>query len=113
MKNDAQSEKITNKDFVTLRPPADVEETATGVEIAFEMPGVKTADIDIEAGNGMLKIEGKSSLQRHGSQVLFKRSFYISDAVDVEKIKAAAQDGVVTLTLPKAPHAIPRKITVS
>ena len=56
MKNDAQSEKITHKDFVTLRPPADVEETATGVEIAFEMPGVKTADIDIEAGNGSFKI---------------------------------------------------------
>ena len=110
MKHDEKTEK---SEFVTLRPPADVEETATGVEIAFEMPGVKTGDIDIEAGNGMLKIEGKSTLQRHGSQVLFKRSFYISDAVDVEKIKASAQDGIVTLTLPKAPHAIPRKITVN
>lgn len=110
MKHDEKTEK---SEFVTLRPPADVEETATGVEIAFEMPGVKTGDIDIEAGNGMLKIEGKSALQRHGNQVLFKRSFYISDAVDVEKIKASAQDGIVTLTLPKAPHAIPRKITVN
>jgi HSP20 family molecular chaperone IbpA len=110
MKNDEKTEK---NEFVTLRPPADVEETATGVEISFEMPGVKTGDIDIEAGNGMLKIEGKSALQRHGNQVLFKRSFYISDAVDVEKIKASAQDGIVTLTLPKAPHAIPRKITVN
>lgn len=113
MKNETLTEKIEQNDFITLRPAADVEETATGVEISFEMPGVKTSDIDIEAGNGMLKIEGKSSLQRRGSKVLFKRSFYISDAVDVEKIKAASQDGIVTLTLPKAPHALPRKITVS
>ena len=77
------------------------------------MPGVSTSDITIEAGNGMLKVEGKSTLQRRGVPVVFKRSFYISDAVDVENIRAAAKDGVLTLSLPKAPHAIPRKITVS
>ena len=100
-------------EHVILRPAADVEETPTGVEIAFEMPGVKNSDISIEAGNGMLRIEGKSALQRHGMPVLFKRSFYISDTVDVDKIKACARDGVVTLSLPKAEHALPRKITVS
>ena len=100
-------------EHVILRPAADVEETPTGVEIAFEMPGVKNSDISIEAGNGMLKIEGKSTLQRHGLPVLFKRSFYISDTVDVDKIKACAKDGVVTLSLPKAEHALPRKITVN
>ena len=107
------TEKSKTPEYMTLRPAADVEETPTGVEISFEMPGVKSDDIDIEAGAGMLKIEGKSALQRHGMPVLFKRSFYISDTVDVEKIKASAKDGVVTLTLPKAEHAIPRKITVN
>ena len=107
------TEKSPAPEYMTLRPAADVEETPTGVEISFEMPGVRSDDIDIEAGAGMLKIEGKSALQRHGMPVLFKRSFYISDTVDVEKIKASAKDGVVTLTLPKAEHAIPRKITVN
>lgn len=115
MKNASDKEKEPNKapEYVTLRPPADVEDTATGVEISFEMPGVKGSDIEIEAGSGMLKVEGKSSLQRKGMPVLFKRSFYISDAVDVEKIKAAAKDGVLTLHLPKVEHAIPRKIKVN
>ena len=107
------TEKSKSAEYMTLRPAADVEETPTGVEISFEMPGVKSEDIDIEAGAGMLKIEGKSALQRHGVPVLFKRSFYISDAVDVEKIKAAAKDGVLTLHLPKVEHAIPRKIKVN
>ena len=113
MKNNTVKDKSDAPEFVTLRPPADVEDTPAGVEIAFEMPGVKSSDITIEAGSGMLKIEGKSTLQRKGMPVVFKRSFYISDAVDVEKIKASAKDGVLTLSLPKAEHAIPRKITVS
>lgn len=111
--NKENNEKVHSGEFVTLRPPADVEDTPSGVEIAFEMPGVKTSDIQIEAGNGMLKIEGRSTLQRKGLPVVFKRSFYISDAVDIEKISACAKDGVLTLSLPKAEHAIPRKITVS
>lgn len=111
MKNEKEKEK--EKECIILRPPADVEETSEGVEIAFEMPGVKSSDITVEAGNGMLRVEGKSSLQRKGQPVVFKRSFYISDAVDVEKIQACAKDGVLTMTLPKAAHAIPRKITVS
>ena len=113
MKDKEKTEKHDTPEYVTLRPPADVEDTPSGVEIAFEMPGVKTSDIQIEAGNGMLKIEGRSTLQRKGLPVVFKRSFYISDAVDLEKIQASAKDGVLTLSLPKAPHAIPRKITVS
>ena len=112
MKN---NEIVENKgsEHITLRPVADVEETSVGVEIIFEMPGVKNSDISIEAGNGMLNIEGKSALQRHGRPVLFKRSFYISDTVDFDNIKSCAKDGVVTLSLPKAEHALPRKITVS
>ena len=45
--------------------------------------------------------------------VVFKRSFYISDAVDVEKISASAKDGILTVALPKAEHAIPKKIAVN
>ena len=100
-------------EYVTLRPPADVEEAPEGVTIIFEMPGVKSSEIGIEAGNGMLRIEGKSSLQRKGMPVVFKRSFYISDAVDVEKISASAKDGILTVALPKAEHAIPKKIAVN
>lgn len=111
MKNENSKEKAA--EFVTLRPAADVEDFDTGVSIAFEMPGVKASDIDIEAGNGMLKIEGKSSLCRRGIPIVFKRSFYISDAVDIDRISACAKDGVVTLSLPKAENAVPKKITVN
>ena len=111
MKKEINEEKC--RDCVTMRPAADVEETPAGVEIVFEMPGVKGEDVAIEAGSGMLTVEGKSTLRRRGAPVMFKRSFYISDAVDVEKIAAKAENGILTLTLPKLESAMPRKIKVS
>jgi HSP20 family molecular chaperone IbpA len=113
MKENKNKENAQAPEYVTLRPPADVEEAPEGVTIIFEMPGASSADIGIEAGNGMLKIEGKSSLHRKGMPVVFKRSFYISDAVDVDKISATAGNGLLTVHLPKAEHAIPKKIAVN
>jgi HSP20 family protein len=40
------------------------------------------------------------------------RSFTLSNKVDQEKISANLEDGVLTLTLPKAKHAQPRKIAI-
>jgi len=111
MKKEINEEKC--RDCVTMRPAADVEETHAGVEIVFEMPGVKGEDVAIEAGSGMLTVEGKSTLRRRGAPVMFKRSFYISDAVDVAKIAAKAENGILTVTLPKLESAMPRKIKVS
>ena len=111
MKNDSRNEKCP--ECVTLHPATDVEKTPSGVEIVFEMPGVKGEDVAIEAGSGMLTVEGKSTLRRRGAPVMFKRSFYISDAVDVAKIAAKAENGILTVTLPKLESAMPRKIKVS
>ncbi len=58
MKKEKSEEKC--RDCVTMRPVADVEETPAGVEIVFEMPGVKGEDVEIEAGSGMLTVEGLS-----------------------------------------------------
>jgi HSP20 family protein len=42
----------------------------------------------------------------------YSRSFTLSNKVDQEKISANLEDGVLTLTLPKAKHAQPRKIAI-
>ena len=110
MKNDSRNEKCP--ECVTLHPATDVEKTPSGVEIVFEMPGVKSGDVEIEAGDGMLKVEGRSALRRKGAPVVFKRVFYISDDVDVDKIRASAENGILTLSLPKIPSAMPRRIKV-
>lgn len=101
IKNDAASmeEKC---ECITVRPVADVTDEKDGVEICFEVPGTSSDDITLEIKDKLLTLKASSMLHRRGMPVVYKRSFYLSDAVDTEKITAHAADGLLTLFLPKA-----------
>ena len=97
---------------ITVRPAADVTEIKDGVEICFEIPGSGNDDITLEIKDKLLTLKACSSLHRRGVPVIYKRSFYLSDAVDTEKITAKAADGLLMLFLPKAEFAKAHKIEV-
>ena len=97
---------------ITVRPVADVTDEKDGVEICFEVPGSSSDDITLEIKDKLLTLKACSMLHRRGMPVLYKRSFYLSDAVDTEKITAKASDGLLTLFLPKAESAKAHKIEV-
>ncbi len=97
---------------ITVRPVADVTDEKDGVEICFEIPGASSDDITLEIKDKLLTLKACSSLHRRGMPVVYQRSFYLSDAVDTEKISAKASDGLLTLFLPKAESAKSHKIEV-
>lgn len=97
---------------ITVRPVADVTDEKDGVEICFEVPGSSSDDITLEIKDKLLTLKACSMLHRRGMPVIYKRSFYLSDAVDTEKITAKASDGLLTLFLPKAESAKAHKIEV-
>ena len=97
---------------IQVRPVADVTDENDGVEICFEIPGSSSDDITLEIKDKLLTLKACSSLHRRGMPVLYQRSFYLSDAVDTEKITAKASDGLLTLFLPKAESAKAHKIEV-
>lgn len=99
-------------DSITIRPVADVTEIKDGVEICFEIPGTGSEDIKLEIKDKLLTLTACSTLHRRGMPVVYKRSFYLSDAVDTEKITAKAADGLLTLFLPKAEFAKAHRIEV-
>ena len=107
-----EAESTGKCECITVRPAADVTDEKDGVEICFEIPGASSDDITLEIKDKLLTLKACSSLHRRGMPVVYQRSFYLSDAVDTEKISAKASDGLLTLFLPKAESAKAHKIEV-
>jgi HSP20 family protein len=105
--------------FIT--PPASVTEIGDGYMLEIEMPGVKKDGLEISIENNELTIIGWRSLpvvegtliHRESRPENFRRTFEIDPSIDADKISAKIDQGLVTLTLPKAEHVKPRQITVS
>ena len=102
-------------------PPTDIFESDDVLTIVMEMPGVDRADVDVNVENGVLRVEGRLDFSKYeGMQPVYteynighyRRSFSLSSKVDQDRISAQMQDGVLTLLLPKAEEAKPRRISV-
>jgi HSP20 family protein len=99
-------------EYIAIRPAADVIDEYDGMEIHFELPGVSAENVELEVKNRLLTLKAPSSLHRRDLPVIYKRAFYLSDAVDADNITAKIADGILTLFLPKSENAKAHKITV-
>ena len=114
-KQNTGSEKKSDspkQEYIAIRPAADVTDEYDGMEITFELPGVSAAAVELEVKNRLLTLKAPSTLHRRGIPVIYKRAFYLSDAVDADNITAKIADGILTLFLPKSESAKAHKITV-
>lgn len=104
-----------------VAPMATVTENGDGYTLHVEMPGVNKEGLEMWVENNELTIVGRRSLPTVQGTVLhresrrenFRRAFELDPSIDAGKISARIEQGVVTLTLPKAEQVKPRKITVS
>ena len=104
-----------------ISPPASVIEGADGYTLEVEMPGVTKDGLDISFENNELTIIGRRSLPAVEGMLIhhesrpdnFRRRFELDPSIDANKISAKIEQGLVTLTLPKAEHVKPHRITVS
>jgi HSP20 family protein len=104
------------------RPNVDILEQADELIVLADMPGASGDAIDVNFEDGNLTIHAKvDPRQDESTEYLvreygvgdFYRTFRISEAIDASKITAQYADGVLTLHLPKAEEAKPRKIAVT
>jgi HSP20 family protein len=96
-------------------PKIDMSETKEALVVKAEIPGVEQKDIQVMLHGEMLTIKGekqheKEEKDEHYHRVersygAFARSFRLPAVVDGAKVTAAFKDGVLTVTLPKAPSA--------
>ena len=104
-----------------VAPVATVLENNDGYTLQVEMPGVNKEGLEMWVENNELTIVGRRSMptisgtliHRESRRENFRRAFELDPSIDAEKISAKIEQGVVTLTLPKAEQVKPRKITVS
>jgi HSP20 family protein len=114
-----ETDRTQAEQFVA--PPASVIEAADGYTLEVEMPGVNKDGLDISVENNELTIIGRRSLPTVEGTLLhhesrpenFRRTFELDPSIDADKICAKIDQGLMTLTLPKAEHVKPRKIAVS
>ncbi len=102
-------------------PTSDIFETDEMLTVIMEMPGVDKKDLSIELENDVLRVEGHIDFSKYqGMEPVYTeyivghyaRGFTLSGKIDRDRISAQLEDGVLTLTLPKAKQAMPRRISV-
>jgi len=99
----------------TGNPPVDFVEKNGEYEITAELPGLDEKSVDVKLSNGVLSISGEKSEEkeekkegyycserRYGS---FRRAFRVPEGVDVDKITADFEKGVLKIKLPKTPES--------
>jgi HSP20 family molecular chaperone IbpA len=113
----AREETRSQERYVS--PPVDIYETADGLVVLADLPGVAKEGLDLRVENGLLTIRGKAAHAAQGESVYreyelanFFRQFELNDKVDQQNISAELKNGVLTLNLPKAEEAKPRRIDV-
>ncbi|MFF3216916.1 Hsp20/alpha crystallin family protein [Streptomyces sp. NPDC002886] len=102
--------------------PMDAYRQGEEYVIAFDLPGVSTEAIDIDVERNMLtvKAERRPTGKADGVQMefserplgVFSRQIMLADTLDTERIEADYDAGVLTLRIPIAERAKPRKISI-
>jgi HSP20 family protein len=103
-------------------PTVDLFEDRDRLIVKVEVPGLKKEDIDISLHDGVLSVSGERKAEQkfenaetHRSERFvgpFHRSLTLPVAVQADKTSASYQDGVLTITLPKAEEAKPKQIQI-
>ncbi len=105
------------------RPRAQITETPADFLVQVEIPGVDRQGLEITFENGELTLvghraapslpEGVELLYGESRPVDFRRVFEVDSTIDASRISAGIDQGLLTLTLPKAEAVKPRRIEIN
>ena len=104
-------------------PRVNVKENENSFEITGELPGMDKKGISIEVQDGALAIRGEKNSEnendegnyhiRERSHGKFERVFRLPEYVDLEKIEAEYNDGVLKINIPKTEAAKPKEVKIN
>ena len=106
----------------TFMPSFEVKETKDSYLFKADVPGIQEKDLEVTMTGNRLTVSGKRDEEKedrserfyayernYGS---FSRSFTLPDGAETDKLRAALEHGVLTVTVPKKAEVQPKKIAV-
>ena len=106
-------------------PPVDIHEYSDRFELYVDLPGIEPSTVELTLDGGILTLSGARAEQVKGHSTEeaqsrrlertfghFHRRFVLPDTADGEKVNAHGKNGVLTVTIPKQPKAMPRRIQI-
>ncbi len=115
----APPQEPTRSEETYVPPPVDIYEDDQGLVVLADLPGVEPGGLDVRVDRDILTIQGRAAHLASGDPVYreyqltgFFRQFQLPEEVDVGRISAELTHGVLTLRLPRAERAQPRRIEV-
>ena len=99
------------------RISADLYEDDDHYFVRVEMPGVKKNEVKVSLDERLLSLAVERETEAEGAEgeerLVSKRALTVPEGIDAEKVAAKLEDGILTVTLPKAELRKPQKIKVS
>ncbi len=107
---------------LTWAPTVDVAETDGEIKLVADIPGMEQKDINVSVKDNTLILKGERKEEKKDEKAnyyrnertygSFSRSFSLPSMVDVDKVKADYENGVLTITMPKVEEAKPKEIAI-
>ena len=106
-----ETQRVRETTGTWVAPPVDVYETEEAVIVEADMPGVERAGVEVKIDRGLLtlvgraarkSVEGVTQLYEEIVPGDFHRAFTVGEEIDESGVSAVINNGVLTVTLPKA-----------
>lgn len=105
----------------SIVPAVNIHQDADGYALDVEMPGVPKNGVEVTFEDGKLTLIGRRTpaenvnglVYRESPEADYRRVFDLDPSIDSSRIEATIEQGLLTVRLPKAESAKPRRITVS
>ena len=116
------SDRPANQMGAGVFPPINLTETADKYVIRAELPGVKNSELDINVTDKTLTVSGERKISSESADAKyhrrerdagkFSRAVAMPGDIDAERVEASLANGILTIEVPKAAKAQPRKIAI-
>jgi HSP20 family protein len=95
-------DRLINDEFDSFGRRVEVSEKDGILTLEFELPGFKQPDVDLQFKNSLLTIKAENARGK------IERTITVGNDIDIEKVEAKLEDGLLVITLPRSEISNPR-----